>query len=119
MTYTIKQFHKATGQIIVQFGSSSATFTVDVPVKDGLYITGGELVEYINAFEPRDFISRQEQIASGIANSSDIEALAEEVITPLTVEQATAETQRIEDAKAVEMEKYVKAALIKLGVISV
>jgi len=116
MDYIIKQFNEVTGQLSVTF-SGVLTHSIDVPLtQEGLYITGEELDTYIKGFAPTDFINRGKQIAAGIANSAALKALETE---PVTTESIAAEAQAIEDARAAEIEKHVKAALIKLGVISV
>lgn len=119
MAYTIKKFYRATGQITVQFDNFNQEFAVDLPLDaNGLYVTGADLETYINGFAPTDFINRGQQVAAGIANAADIAALAQEVIEPATPEQIATQIADSEAAKANEIEKYVKAALIKNGVIS-
>jgi hypothetical protein len=119
MTYTIKQFNPYTGQLSVEFDPVAGAFSIDIPLtQDGLYVTGEALEQYINGFEPRDFISRRQFITAGIANSEEIAALAESVVaapTEVDIEaaQATAGVQ-----KAAEMDKYIKAALIKYNLIA-
>jgi hypothetical protein len=113
MNYVIKHFIEETGQIVVSFNGH--IFSIDTPLtQDGLYITGEELDAYIKGFAPTDFINRKEKIAAGIANSAVLKALETEPL-PTAQEQA----QTVEDAHAAEIEKFVKAALIKLGVVSV
>jgi hypothetical protein len=115
MNYVIKHFIEETGQIVVSFGGH--VFSIDTPLtQDGLYVVGEELDAYIKGFAPTDFISRKEKIAAGIANSAVLKALETE---PLQTNQPEVDLQAIEDAKAVEIEKFVKAALIKNGIISV
>jgi hypothetical protein len=115
MSYVIKHFIEETGQLVVQFDEAVSPFSIDVPLtQDGLYITGEELDTFIKGFAPTDYINRGKQIAAGIANSATLKALETE---PLPTAQAQA--QAFEDAQAVEIEKFVKAALIKLGVLSV
>jgi hypothetical protein len=121
MAYTIQKFYEATGQVVVKFDSGPGKFNVDIPLTvEGLYITGAELQTYINNFEPRDFNERAAKIAVGIPNASDITALVvpaedEPSLTPEQIAEqlATAETQ-----KAAELDKYIKAALIKYNLIA-
>jgi hypothetical protein len=116
MNYVIKHFIEETGQIVVSFGGH--IFSIDVPLtQDGLYVTGEELDTCIKGFAPTDFINRKEKIATGIANSAALKALETEPL--LTQVQQAQQIQSAEDAKAAEIEKFVKAALIKLGVITV
>jgi hypothetical protein len=115
MNYTIKHFIEETGQLVVQFDESVQPFSIDVPLtQEGLYITGEELATFINGFAPTDFINRGKKIAQGIANSAELKALETEPLPTVSAVQ-----QEIEDTKAVEIEKHVKVALIKLGVIAV
>jgi hypothetical protein len=119
MTYAIKQFNPATGQITVEFDPMVGVFSIDVPLTQaGLYITGEELDTYIKGFEPKDFINRGKQIAVGIANSAEIAALAESVYAAHTQNDEEVAQAAAEQAKAAEMEKYVKAGLIKYGLIT-
>jgi hypothetical protein len=118
MTYIIKHFIEESGQLIVKFDGAVSTFSIDVPLtQEGLYITGEELDAYIKGFEPTDYINRGKKIAAGVANSAALKALETEPL-PTQAQQAQ-QTQLVEDAKAAEIEKHVKTALIKLGVISV
>ena len=119
MAYTIKQFNPATGQLAVEFNPTTGEFSIDIPLtQEGLYVTGDALAQYINGFEPKDFIDRKQKIAAGIANSADIAALAESVVTPLSEADIAAAQTAAEQAKAAEMEKYVKAALLKYNLIT-
>ena len=116
MDYVINTFDEANGQLIVTFGGVF-THAVDAPLdNNNLYITGAALDEYIKGFAPVDFINRKNRIAAGVANAAELKALE---TNPITVEDALVEAQAIENARAAEIEKHVKAALIKLGVISV
>jgi hypothetical protein len=118
MSYIIKQFNEVSGQLVVQFDEAVSHFSVDVPLtQDGLYITGDELDTYIKGFEPTDYINRGKKIAAGIANSAEIKALETEPLP--TQAQQVQQTQAVEDARAAEIEKFVKVALIKNGIITV
>lgn len=123
MSYTIKQFNESSGQLTIQFDGLVSSFSVDVPItQDGLYITGEELDTYIKGFAPTDFINRNKQIAAGVPNASDIAALVQPTDTTQTAEELAAQEATVaaaEATKAAEIEKYVKAALIKNGIISV
>ncbi len=115
MNYVIKHFNEDAGQIVVSF--DGYVFCIDVPItQDNLYITGEELDTYIKGFAPVDYIDRKKKIAAGVANVAALKALETE---PVQAAQVAADLQAIEDAKAAEIEKFVKAALIKNGIISV
>lgn len=116
MDYVINNFNEATGQISVTFGGV-LTHSIDVPLdSNNLYIIGDALDAYIKGFAPVEFVERKNKIDAGIANATALKALE---TNPVTAESIAAEVQAIEDARAAEIEKHVKAALIKLGVISV
>lgn len=119
MAYTIKQFNPQTGQLTVEFDPVAAQFSIDIPLtQEGLYVTGDALAQHINGFEPRDFIDRKQKIAAGIANSAEIVALAETVYTEPDPAEAFAAQIAAEQVKAAEMEKYIKAVLLKYNLIT-
>lgn len=121
MNYVINNFNEATGQVIVKFNSGSSKFSVDIPLTtEGLYITGAELQAYINGFEPRDFNERAAKITAGISNASDIAALVvpAEDEPSLTPEQVAEQLAAAEAQKAAELNKYIKAALLKYNLIT-
>jgi hypothetical protein len=116
MSYTIKKFYETTGQILVKFDSGPSQFAIDIPLTtDDLYIVGTELDEYIKAFEPKDFNSRGQKVANGIANSADIAAL---VVASPDEEPTPEQLAAAEAAKAAELEKYIKATLVKYNLIA-
>jgi hypothetical protein len=79
MTYKIVGFNETSGSLLVKFAENMQAFGIDVPLNaEGLYITGQELEQYIEGFAPTDFINRNSQIAAGIANVADIQALVVE-----------------------------------------
>ena len=115
MSYVIKNFIENSGQLVVKFDEAVEAFSIDVPLtQDGLYITGEELDTYIKGFEPTDYINRGKKIAEGIVNSAVLKALETEPL-PTQAQQI----QAAEDTKAAEIEKFVMAALIKNGIITV
>lgn len=119
MAYTIKQFNPYTGQLTVEFDPVVGAFSIDIPLtEEGLYVTGDALAQYINGFEPRDFINRKQLVAAGIANSADIAALAESVYEAPSQSDIEAAKVIADQAKAAEMDTYIKAALIKYNLIT-
>lgn len=121
-SYKVLEFNKNSGQLVIEFAVGMAPLTVDVPIKDGLFIAGAELEEYIQGFIPTWHLERQAQLNAGIPNASALEQLVEtqpEVALPtvLTPEQE----QSAENAAMwaqVEFEKKVAAALVKFGVLA-
>jgi hypothetical protein len=74
-TYVITKFDEAAGQIIVRFDASIGPAAIDLPIENGLYITGDTLDAYIKGFIPTDFIERAKKVSAGIPNAADIAAL--------------------------------------------
>lgn len=120
--YKILEVNKNSGQLIIEFAVGMAPLTIDVPIKDGLFITGTELEEYIQGFIPTWHLERQAQLHAGIPNASALEQLVpqtEQAVLPtvLTPEQEqTAENTVMWEQ--VEFEKKVAAALVKFGVLA-
>jgi hypothetical protein len=120
--YKVLEFNKNSGQLVIEFAVGMAPLTVDVPIKNGLFIADTELEEYIQGFIPTWHLERVAQLNIGIPNSANLEQLAEtqpeiELPTVLTPEQE----QVVENAamwQQVEFEKKVAAALIKFGVLT-
>jgi len=120
--YKILNFDETSGQLIIEFAQGAAPLTIDVPIKDNLYITGEELDTYIQGFIPTWHIERQAQINRGIANISELKALIEqtastELPTTLTLEQQQLkENQKMWEA--LKFEQDVAKALVKFGVLA-
>ena len=120
--YKVLEFNKNSGQLVIEFAVGMAPISIDVPIKDGLFIVGSELEEYVQGFIPTWHLERVAQLNIGIPNSANLEQLAEtqpeiELPTVLTPEQE----QVVENAamwQQVEFEKKVAAALIKFGVLT-
>jgi hypothetical protein len=123
MTYKIVGFNETSGSLLVKFAENMQAFAIDVPLNaEGLYITGQELEQYIEGFAPTDFINRNSQIAAGIANVADIQALVVEdtqqtednlpiVLTP----EEIANKQMWQD---LQFKKNVAKVLVELGVLT-
>jgi hypothetical protein len=119
--YKVLSFNENTGQLIIEFAQGLAPLSVDVPIENGLYITGEELDTYVKGFIPTWHLERQSQINSGVANANTLKALVEqtaavEVPTTLTPEQQQAEANAKMWAE-LEFEKSVAKALVKFGVL--
>jgi len=117
-TYKVTNFDETTGQLIVEFAQGMAPLSVDVPIKDGLYITGEELDTYVQGFIPTWHLERQTQINAGVANADALKALVEqtadvEVPTVLTEEQKT----NLKMWSDLAFEKDVAKVLVKFGVL--
>ena len=79
MNYTIRAFDKAQGCLIVDYEGIGLK-TVPVPLTYmGLYITGDLLRKHIETFIPAEVLERQQRLAAGITNVSEIQAL----VTPV------------------------------------
>jgi hypothetical protein len=74
-TYVIIKFDEEAGQIIVRFDDNIAPVAIDLPIENGLYITGDALDTYIKGFIPADFIERVNTVKAGVPNSDEIASL--------------------------------------------
>ena len=121
-SYKVLEFNKNSGQLIIEFAVGVTPLAVDVPIKNGLFITGAELDEYVQGFIPTWHLERQVQLNAGIPNASALEQLVEtqsevELPTVLTPEQEQAIENEAMWAQ-VEFERKVAAVLIKFGVLT-
>jgi hypothetical protein len=121
-TYKVINFDENTGQLVIDFALGMAPITVDVPIKDGLYITGQELNSYVEGFIPTWHIERQTQVNSGVANAAELKKLVQEtatieIPTVLTVDQIQEQATQKMWAE-LEFERNVAKALIKFGVLT-
>ena len=78
--YKIISFNEATGQIIVDYAINMSPLVIDVPIVNGLFLSGDDLNTYIAGFIPTEFIERQNQLKNGIANSDEIKGLVTEQV---------------------------------------
>jgi hypothetical protein len=119
--YKILEFKESDGLLVIAFAEGAAPTAIEIPIKDGLYITGKDLEDYINGFIPTWHIERLAKINSGVSNANEIKALVEaqpEVVLPtvLTPEQKqAAENDRMWEQY--EFESKVAKALVKFGVL--
>lgn len=119
--YKVLNFNENTGQLIIEFAQGLAPLSVDVPIENGLYITGEALDSYVKGFIPTWHLERQAQINAGIANANQLKSLVEQtaavqVPTALTPEQEQAEANAKMWAE-LEFEKSVAKVLVKFGVL--
>jgi hypothetical protein len=93
MEYQIINFNPNMGSITVLYknnGKDIATYNIDLPINNGLYPVGDELVACIMQMAPTWLIEREEKIKSGVANAIEIEALViplppiEEILQPIS-----------------------------------
>ena len=119
--YKITDFNEASGQLTVEFAVGMAPLTIDVPINDGLYLSGDALHEYILGFIPTWHIERMAQINAGVANKEELKALVEsapvELPTVLTEEQELLQ-KNAEMWKALKFEQDVAKVLIKFGLLA-
>ena len=120
--YKILNFNEATGQLTIDFAVGMSPLIVDVPIENGLYITGASLDEYIKGFIPTWHLERVAQINAGVPNSSELKALEstpQEAQLPTVLTEAQ-QRQKENDAMwaQVKFEQNVAKALIKFGVLA-
>jgi hypothetical protein len=119
--YKVTEFNEATGQLVVDFAKGMQPLVIDVPIKDGSYITGEELNSYVQGFIPTWHLERQTQINAGVSNVEVLKALVEqtaavEIPTALTVEQTQEQANQKMWAE-LQFEKDVTKVLVKFGVL--
>lgn len=97
MNYEIKSFDRITGSALVRFWTDDyldgLIYNVDIPLKDGSYITGAELDAHIQCFSPVGQIERLVALAS-------VDATAiESMIAPVPPPPAKTPEQLAEEAR--------------------
>jgi len=121
LTYKVLNFNENTGQLVIEYAQGLAPLSVDVPIQNGLYITGEELDTYVKGFIPTWHLERQAQITAGVANANELQALVEETASvelPVTATQE--QLQAEENAKMwaqLQFEQSIAKALVKFGVL--
>lgn len=116
--YKIIDFNSSTGQLTVEFAPNMAPLSIDVPIKNGLFITGEELDSYIKGFVPTWHLERISQLNAGVSNADALTSLVE---APTVTEEAKVQVVTntvIEEAEEAAFEQRVAKALIKLGVLA-
>lgn len=116
MDYQIIHANSETGQIEVlykQNGNPVATFAIDVPIVNGVFLSGDALDCEIKQRAPIWIIQRKQELASAKGFNS-IAALVEPLPeTPID----TQESANSEMWAQVEFEKKLAKALVKFGVL--
>jgi hypothetical protein len=119
--YKILSFNKELGQLIVEFAVGMQPITIDVPIKNGLFITGAELEEYVQGFIPTWFIERQRQLNVGVTNASELEQLiAGQNEVELPVVLSPEQEQEAANAAMWAQQKFesdIAKVLVKFGVL--
>lgn len=119
--YKVVSFNKANGQLMVEVAKELPPIPIDVPIVDGLYITGAELDAHIRGFIPVDFINRQLQINNGVANADVLLSLVQtvEVVEVPTIKpQAQIQAEANEAMwRQLKFEQDVAKVLVKFGLL--
>lgn len=77
MNYKIIAFDEAAAQITIRVENLQPT-VIDLPIDDqGNLPTGPLLDQYLSGFIPTWYFDRQQKLAAGVANASEIAALVE------------------------------------------
>lgn len=121
MEYKIVAATPEIGQIEVAYfigGEHVATYAIDVPIVDGLYITGEALSNEIHHRAPVWLVERKQSVHAA-PNFAEIEAL----IAPTTPTAVSTAVELPPSAEALmwrqtETEQMVAKALVKFGVLS-
>lgn len=113
MNYEIKSFDRITGSALVRFWTDDypdgLQYNIDVPVKDGAYLSGAELDAHIRCFSPTGQIERM--VAVKTLDASAIEALVTPVPPP---PEKTAEQLAEEAREAAKRERVAYVSGIKV-----
>ena len=80
------EFNKATGQLVVDF--SGQRFAIEVPIENGVFISGEALDTYVKGFEPLVNTARIQALARAPSGAEAIEALCENVFQEYTPDYA-------------------------------
>lgn len=120
--YKVLEFNESTGQLIIEYAVGMSPIAVDVPIKNGLYITGEELDSYVQGFIPFEYLERHTQLNAGVPNAAELKSLVDtqtnvELPSVLTEEQL-ATRKDLEMWAAVKFEQDVAKALVKFGVLT-
>lgn len=108
MHYEIKAFDKASGSALVRFWTDDfpkgLEYNIDIPLVNGVYISGAELEAHIQSFAPVGQIARLVEAAA--ADSSAVEAMVVPVppAPPKTPEQLA---EDVRSAKKKDRADYV------------
>lgn len=111
-TYKVLSFDGNTGQLIIEFAEGFSPLSIDVPIENGLYITGEALDTYIKGFIPTWHLERQAQIKAGVPNEAEIASLA-----PTTPTAETTLNQNDAMWAELQFEKSIAKVLVKFGVL--
>jgi|694.fasta_scaffold44049_2 hypothetical protein len=119
--YTILEFNKNTGQLLVKFAENMAPIAIDVPINENdLFITGEELETYIQNLIPTWHMERLNKLANGIANSNELASLVtpqEGTTQQLTSELTAEEKANLDMWRQIEEEKKIAKVLVKFGLL--
>lgn len=119
MEYKIVAATPEIGQIEVAYfmgGEHVGTYAIDVPIVDGLYITGEVLSNEIHHRAPVWLVERKQNVHVA-PNFAEIEAL----VQPLPVTAFKVDPEAAANAamwRQVEMEQQIAKALVKFGLLS-
>lgn len=114
--YKIISFNEVTGQIIVDYADNMAPIVIDVPIVNGLFLSGDELNTYITGFIPTEFIERQNQLKQGISNSDEIKSLVAEQVNNNNQSGDNADELRIQFEQ--QLKEKIEDVLIQHGLIT-
>lgn len=115
--YKIIGFNPESGQLKVEYGPELNIMVIDVPIVDGLFMAGEELISYIQSMIPTWHLERLEKLAAGIPNADSIAQLVQpaSVLPDSPVDPQELANQQM--WAQVEFEKKIAKALVKFGVL--
>lgn len=116
--YKVVGFKQDSGQLIIEFAVGMPPLSIDVPIKDGAFITGEELEAYIQGFIPTWHLERIEQLKAGVSNAETLQNLVEETAAVEVPDVSQVGVQQNADMwEDVYFQQKLAKALIALGVL--
>jgi hypothetical protein len=119
MDYQIISSNKTTGQIQVAYkdnvGAIVATYSIDVPIVDGKFITGDQLHQEIIHRAPTWAITRKMDVENA-SNFDEIETLVQKIDPPKSTEN---QLKSMDMLRKIQFEKEVVDVLVQHGLMSI
>ena len=80
INYDVINFHPDTGILELYIHELQSTISVEVPINDGKFLTGDELIHYIAGFIPVHSIQRKRELAN-VTNADEFKQFIKETST--------------------------------------
>jgi len=117
VNYKIIGFNSQLGQLKVEYGPQLDVMVIDVPIVDGLFMVGEELIKYIEGMIPTWHFERLEKLTAGIPNADEITKLVQPTSAlpdePLSVQEIANQHMWGQT----DYERAIAKTLVKFGVL--